>query len=360
MRVLELLDRLIAFPTVSSESNLALIDWAQAHLEGCGFEVTRVPSPCGEKAGLIANRGGAGGVVLSGHTDVVPAEGQSWTRDPFKLTRDGARLYGRGTTDMKGFVACALALAEQPAAAQGPVSIVLSWDEEVGCRGIPEMIPHLAAALGPQSLCVVGEPTSLVMATGHKGKAAYRATCHGEAGHSAMAPQFRNALHGACDLVANIRAEQARLMRDGAQDAGYDVPCTTLHVGKMQGGTALNIVPDRATVDWEIRHLAAETPDEIVPRVMAGLAHVELEQVFAYPGLDTDPDLPALAKLRGLARGVGKVSYGTEAGVFAPTGIPTVVCGPGDMAQGHQPDEFIELDQLTGCMEMLEALVARG
>ena len=206
----------------------------------------------------------------------------------------------------------------------------------------------------------VGEPTSLVMATGHKGKAAYRAVSHGESGHSAMAPQFRNALHGACDLVANIRAEQARLMQEGAQDAGYDVPCSTLHVGKLQGGTALNIVPDRAIVDWEIRHLAAETPDEIVPRVMSGLEHVELGQVFAYPGLDTDPDLPALAKLRGLSRGLCKVSYGTEAGVFAPTGIPTVVCGPGDMAQGHQPDEFIELDQLAGCMEMLEALVARG
>ncbi|MBY6002863.1 acetylornithine deacetylase [Salipiger bermudensis] len=360
MRVLELLDRLIAFPTVSSESNLALIDWAEAHLEACGFAVTRVPSPCGEKAGLIANRGGAGGVVLSGHTDVVPAAGQAWTRDPFKLTREGDRLFGRGTTDMKGFVACALALAEQPAEGQGPLSLVLSWDEEVGCRGIPHMIPHLEAALGPQALCVVGEPTSLVMATGHKGKAAYRAVSHGEAGHSAMAPQFRNALHGACDLVANLRAEQARLMKDGAQDAGYDVPCSTLHVGKMQGGTALNIVPDRATVDWEIRHLAAETPDEIVPRVMAGLEHIALEQVFAYPGLDTDPDLPALKTLRGLARGLGKVSYGTEAGVFEPTGIPTVVCGPGDMAQGHQPDEFIELDQLAGCMEMLEALVARA
>ena len=212
MRVLELLDRLIAFPTVSSQSNLDLIDWTQAHLEACGFAVTRVPSPCGEKAGLIANRGGAGGVVLSGHTDVVPAEGQPWGRDPFRLTREGARLFGRGTTDMKGFVACALALAEQPAEAQGPVSIVLSWDEEVGCRGIPHMIPHLEAALGPQALCVVGEPTSLVMATGHKGKAAYRAVSHGKAGHSAMAPQFRNALHGACDLVAKIRAEQESRM----------------------------------------------------------------------------------------------------------------------------------------------------
>ncbi|NVK62587.1 MAG: acetylornithine deacetylase [Rhodobacteraceae bacterium] len=358
MRVLELLDRLIAFPTVSSDSNLALVDWAQAQLAGAGFEVTRVPSSCGEKAGLIARRGGDGGLVLSAHTDVVPARGQAWTRDPFALAREGDRLFGRGTTDMKGFVACCLALAEELPESAGPLAIVLSWDEEVGCRGIPQMMPAVRELLPDPALCVVGEPTSLVMATGHKGKAAYRATCRGEAGHSAMAPRFRNALHVACDLVAAVRAEQARLMAEGAQDPGYDVPCSTLHVGTLHGGTALNIVPDRAEVAFEIRHLASETPEAILPRVMAGLEDVELEQTIAYPGLDTDPEQPALVRLRGLAQGSGKVSYGTEAGYFAAAGIPTVVWGPGDMAQGHQPDEFIELSQLVDCMEALRRLVA--
>ncbi len=355
MRVLELLDRLIAFPTVSKDSNLALIDWAQTHLVACGFDVTRVPSPCGHKAGLVANRGGSGGTILSAHVDVVPTQGQPWTRDPFAMTREGTRLYGRGTTDMKGFVACALTLAEDMPADAGPVSIVLSWDEELGCIGIPHMMDAVRA-LGPQNLCVVGEPTSLRMATGHKGKIAWRGVCSGQAGHSAMAPMFRNALHGACDLVSALRREQAALIADGAQDNGYDVPCSTLHVGVLRGGTALNIVPDSAEVLFEARHLAVDDPADLLARVMDGLTGIEVSRTFAYPGLDADPDAPALSRIRALSRGLIKVSYGTEAGFFAPM-LPTVVCGPGDMAQGHQPDEFIDIEQLTRCVDMLRALV---
>lgn len=355
MPMLDLLDRLIGFPTVSRDSNLALIDWAQALLVDAGFDVTRIPSPCGHKAGLVANRGGTGGTILSAHVDVVPTEGQPWTRDPFALTREGTRLYGRGTTDMKGFVACALALAQDLPPGAGPVSIVLSWDEELGCVGIPHMMDAVRA-LGPQKLCVVGEPTSLRMATGHKGKIAWRALCSGEAGHSAMAPMYRNALHGACDLVAALRREQAALIDHGATEDGYDVPTSTLHVGVLRGGTALNIVPDSAEVLFEARHLAADAPADLLARVMDGLDGIEVTKTFAYPGLAAHPDDAALAQVRALSRGLTKVSYGTEAGFFAPL-LPTVVCGPGDMAQGHQPDEFIELSQLTGCMDMLRALV---
>ncbi|MDO6584335.1 acetylornithine deacetylase [Salipiger sp. 1_MG-2023] len=355
MRMLDILDTLIGFPTVSKDSNLALIDWAQGLLATAGFDVVRVPSPCGQKAGLVANRGGSGGTILSAHVDVVPTEGQPWTRDPFALSREGDRFYGRGTTDMKGFVACVLALAEELPANAGPVSIVLSWDEELGCIGIPHMMDAVRA-LGPQKLCVVGEPTSLKMATGHKGKVAWRGLCSGEAGHSAMAPMYRNALHGACDLVAALRREQAALLQDGAKEDGYDVPCSTLHVGVLRGGTALNIVPDSAEVLFEARHLASDAPADLLARVLDGLSGITVSETFAYPGLAADPDDPALAQLRGLSRGLTKVSYGTEAGFFAPL-LPTAVCGPGDMAQGHQPDEFVELEQLTGCLTMLRALV---
>jgi acetylornithine deacetylase len=362
--VLALLDRLVAFRTVAGGSNLDLIDWAQAHLESAGFAVERLASPCGAKAGLLARFGtGDGGRLFSAHTDVVPVEGQAWTGDPFRLRREGDRLLGRGTADMKGFLACLLALADSFGAAppDRPVLFALSWDEELGCRGIPHMIDRVIPALGRPDLCIVGEPTSLRLAVGHKGKVAYRAACHGEAGHSAMAPRFANAIHLAADLIGALGREQDRLAREGARDPDYDIPFSTVHAGLMRGGTALNIVPDRAEVEFEIRHLAAEDPAAILANIAADVPPgVEIEQVNAYPGLHTDPTHPALdglLTLLGETR-TAKVSFGTEAGFFSALGLPTVVCGPGDMAQGHQPDEFIALDQLVRCSQLLERLVA--
>lgn len=362
MPLLPLLDRLIGFPTVSSQSNLALIDWAGAQLSDAGFAVTRIPSACGTKAGLLARFGtGPGGTLLSAHTDVVPVEGQDWTVAPFALTRRGARLHGRGTTDMKGFIACVLALAEglraRPPAR--PVMVALSWDEELGCRGIPQMIDRVIPVLGRPGLCVVGEPTLLRMATGHKGKASYRAICHGTAGHSALAPRYRNALHPAAELVLALRAAQERLLREGLRDPDQDPPCATVHAGVLRGGVALNVVPDRAELLFEIRHLAQERPEDILASIPVPEG-VEIACTGAYPGLETDPArLGALAKLLPDPVPV-KLAYGTEAGYFAGLGIPTAVCGPGTMEDGHQPDESIAEAELHACLALLERLVRAG
>ncbi|WP_172329677.1 acetylornithine deacetylase [Mangrovicoccus sp. HB161399] len=358
----ELLARLVAFPTVTNGPNLEMISWVSDCLEDCGFAVTRVPSSCGTKAGLLARLGdGPGGVLLSAHSDVVPVAGQSWTTDPFVLAQRGDRLVGRGATDMKGFLACALALAGRLKAAppSRPVMIALSWDEEIGCKGIPEMIGRVIPVLGRPELCLVGEPTSMRLCTGHKGKASYLATCRGEPGHSAMAPNFANALHLACDLIGALRREQDRLMRGGAQDAAYDMPCSTVHAGKMSGGVALNMVPELAEVAFEIRHLAEETAPEILARIAEGLPEgIGIAETGSYPGLAADPADPAIAALAALLpdpRPI-KVAYGTEAGFFAGLGIPTVVCGPGTMKDGHQPDESIAVSELEACRRLLARL----
>jgi acetylornithine deacetylase len=357
-RTLDILARLIAFPTVSSRPNRALIGWAETLLRDAGFAVTRIPASAEGKAGLLARSGAGGGVLWSAHSDVVPVEGQAWTLPPFGLTRKGDRLHGRGTTDMKGFLACVLAHAEtlrdRPPAR--PMLIALSWDEEVGCRGIPEMIGHVIPVLGRPDLCIVGEPTLMRPGIGHKGKASYRAICHGQAGHSALAPKFTNALHLAADLIGALRAEQARLAAEGAQDEGQDPPCSTVHAGVMSGGIALNIVPDRAEVLFEIRHLAAETPGAILARIRHGLpAGIEITETGAYPGLASDLADPALAGC--IARlddpRPVKLAFGTEAGYFAGLGIPTLVCGPGTMADGHQPDESIAESELARCLDFI-------
>lgn len=358
-RVLAILADLIAFPTVSSQSNLALIGWVETLLTHAGFTVTRIPAAEEGKAGLLARFGaGAGGILWSAHSDVVPVEGQGWTLPPFVLTRVGGRLHGRGTTDMKGFLACVLAhaetLREKPPAR--PMLIALSWDEEVGVRGIREMIGQVIPVLGRPELCIIGEPTLMRPAIGHKGKASYRALCRGEAGHSALAPKFTNALHVAADLIGALRAEQARLIAEGARDEGQDPAFSTVHAGVMRGGVALNIVPDRAEVLFEIRHLAGETPEDILARIAARLPEgVEISETGAYPGLGSDPADPALADC--IARlddpRPVKIAFGTEAGYFAGLGLPTLVCGPGTMDDGHQPDESIAESELARCLAFI-------
>lgn len=371
-RTLEVLERLIAFETVSAQSNLALVRYVEEYLAALGFRLTRLPSPCGEKAGIFAEIGPAGrGIVLSAHTDVVPTTGQNWTRPAFRLTEGEGRLYGRGTTDMKGFVACTLAAAERAAQADlaEPFKIVLSYDEEVGCVGMSQMQDDLAPLLGQPHACIVGEPTQMQVAVGHKGKAAINAVFHGQAGHSALAPRFVNALHLAADFMASLRDLQLHHATKGAQDAAYDVPYSTFHVGKLSGGTALNIVPDRAEMLFEFRHLAADTPETIHTLLRDAAARVErdhpggqitLQTVTAYPGLDTDQDSDVVSWAKGLAQAATtKVPYGTEAGFFAAMGCATVVCGPGCMeGQGHKPDEYIERSQLEACDRMMDRLLA--
>ncbi|WP_350333980.1 acetylornithine deacetylase [Coralliovum pocilloporae] len=375
-RTLEILEQLIRFDTVSANSNLKLVSWVEAFLKDCGFKVQRIPSPCGEKAGLYAERGPAGpGILLSAHTDVVPVAGQEWTRDPFRLTQEDERLYGRGTTDMKGYVASVLAVAERASQAQlsEPLKIALSYDEEVGCVGIREMLDRLAPMLGKPRACFVGEPTEMQVAVGHKGKAALRATCHGQNGHSALAPEFVNALHLATDFITELRALQDDLARTGAHDAAYSVPYTTVHVGKLTGGLALNIVPDQAELLFEYRHLAADDPDDILNRIRSAAervsqqyrtrwseARIEVDQYNAYPGLDTEVASPVICHAQKLARrnDTTKVAFGTEAGFFDRLGIPTIVCGPGSMeGQGHKPDEYLSLSQLNACDAMMDRIL---
>ncbi|HMO07331.1 MAG TPA: acetylornithine deacetylase [Paracoccaceae bacterium] len=372
-----ILDRLIAFDTVSHRPNLDLIHYARDLLAAAGARVVLVPDSTGAKANLYATVGpeGGGGVMLSGHTDVVPVEGQDWTRPPFRLTTGDGRLYGRGTADMKGFVACAMAAmldaARRPL--RTPMHLALSHDEEVGCIGVRSLIDLLAGAPARPSMVIVGEPTDMQVATGHKGKVGMRATFHGRAGHSALAPLALNALHLGADFVGAARAEQARIAADGPRDGDYDVPYTTVHVGILKGGTQVNIVPALCVAEYEVRSLAEDDADAILSRLRAAAealaaatgdpaARVEFVETMRYPGLGTPPTAPIVAFVKALtgANGTIKVAYGTEGGLFAEgLGLPVVVCGPGSMAQGHKPDEYLSAEQFDRCGAMLARLVER-
>ncbi len=374
-----ILDRLVAFDTVSSRPNLALMEHVRDLLESAEIAVTLIPDPSGGKANLYASTGpdGQGGVMLSGHTDVVPVEGQAWTQPPFALTERDGRLFGRGTADMKGFVACAVAAmlkaARRPL--KVPLHLALSYDEEIGCMGVRSLIDMLAAAPVRPRFCIVGEPTGMQVATGHKGKVALRATCTGREGHSALAPMALNALHLAADFLGAVRRLQAEVAATGLRDGDYDVPYSTLHVGKMAGGVQVNIVPNHAVLDFEIRSLAGEDVGALIARLEAEAeaiilplrgefpeAAIRIERLWDYPGLGTPSDAAVVNFVKGLtgANGTIKVAFGTEGGLFDQRlGIPTVICGPGSMMQGHKPDEFVTTEQLARCEAMLDALLDR-
>ncbi|MFN0113592.1 MAG: acetylornithine deacetylase [Paracoccaceae bacterium] len=377
MNSIDILDRLIAFDTVSARPNAPLIHWVGNLLRDHGIESTVIPDASGHKANLYASVGpqDRGGVLLSGHTDVVPVEGQAWTKPPFALTRDGGRLYGRGTADMKGFVACALSAmisaSEQELAV--PLHLALSYDEEVGCLGVHSLIDMLAAAPFRPRMCIVGEPTGMAVATGHKGKIGTRAVFTGREGHSALAPLALNALHLGVDFVNEVRALQAHVERQGQRDGDYDVPYTTLHVGRMAGGGPLNIVPNRCEVDYEVRNLAADDAVEIMEELAtraravaaatgAPEAGVTFAEIMNYPGLGTPTDAGVVRFVKSLtgANGTIKVAFGTEGGLFDQRlGVPVAICGPGSMTQGHKPDEYVTEEQMALCGRMLERLVGR-
>lgn len=379
MQAREILEQLIAFDTVSHKSNLGLMGYVADLLRGAGINSTLIPDATGEKANLYAVVGPADvpGVVLSGHVDVVPVEGQAWTRPPFQLTQEGTRLYGRGTTDMKGFDACAIALMLQAAGRtlKVPLILALSYDEEVGCRGVGSMIDAIAARLVRPRLCLVGEPTSMEAAIGHKGKVALRVTCTGRSAHSSAAPLALNAIHLAMDFGQAVRNLQARIAAEGPFDTEYDVPCTTLHLGRMNGGVQVNIVANNCTIDMEIRSLAGHDPALLIAELEAAAeaivapmrgsfpeAAIEIERLWQYPGLGTAPDADVVSFVKGLTGGNThcKVAYGTEGGLFSERlGLPTVVCGPGNIEQGHIPDEYIETAQLQRCEAMMARLLGR-
>jgi acetylornithine deacetylase len=377
MSTLDYLEKLLSFDTTSAHSNSELITWVQSELLAMGAIVKIIPNEDGSKANLFATLGpkDSGGVMLSGHTDVVPVTGQDWTVPAFSMTRRDGKVFGRGTTDMKGFIASMMTAAREASVQnlKTPLHLALSYDEEVGCIGVRSMIDMLNNAPIRPQMCIVGEPTGLLVATGHKGKIAARAKCIGCAGHSALAPFAVNALYLANDFITELRKVQETLRLGATQDLDYDVPYTTLHVGRIKGGGALNIVPHLCELDFEIRNLAKDDAAEILNNLtqaaksialeaqnIASEANIEIEVFNTYPGLDTASNEPVVGFVKSLtgANSTIKVAYGTEGGLFDQRlGVPTVVCGPGDMAQGHKPDEFITETQLSACDAMLDNLI---
>lgn len=375
--VVDLLSELIALDTTSHRSNLPLIAFIEAYLAQHGVVARRVVDASGEKANLYATIGprDRSGVMLSGHTDTVPVTGQSWQVPPFQLTDRGERLYGRGTADMKGFVAAVLAAVPVMVAADlsVPIHLAFSHDEEVGCLGVRSLIAHLAEHPHQPLACIVGEPTSMRLATAHKGKLAARLSLRGKACHSGWAPDGVNAIHSAAHLVRWIEDKAAEKAAVGPFDDRFAVTHTTLQVGTIQGGSALNIVPQDCELEFEIRNVPADDPEilfreltgvigDLEARMRAGDANagISVQRLSTYPGLSTADENGFVAFMQGLLDDAAheRIGYGTEGGLFqAELDIPTVVCGPGSMAQGHQPDEFITRDQLARCGAFLKRLI---
>lgn len=374
----ELLARLVAFDTTSRESNLSLIEFVREYLDGHGVSCELIYNAQKTKANLFATIGPAEvpGIVLSGHTDVVPVDGQSWTFPPFELSEKEGRLYGRGTADMKGYIACVMALVPELTrnTLRMPVHIALSYDEEVGCLGVRSLLEVLGSKPVKPLLCVIGEPTELKPVLGHKGKVAMRCDVHGLACHSAHAPSGVNAIEYAAQLINELGRLGKALQAEERQDARFDPPFSTVQIGVIGGGVALNIVPEHCRFDFEVRSLPVEDPrhvisalhayaqNELLPamRAVSGQSDIRLTELSSYPGLDISMQSQAaelIAEFCG-SRSFGTVAFGTEGGLFDQSGIPAVVCGPGSMAQGHKPDEFISVEQLGACDRMLGQVLA--
>lgn len=375
----EILSRLISFDTTSRNSNLGLIDYVDEYLAGFGIQSHRVPDDTGEKANLFATIGPANvpGVVLSGHTDVVPVDGQHWLADPFTARIMDGRIIGRGAADMKGFIAAVLAKvpAMLDARLQRPFIIALSHDEEIGCVGVRKMLAQMAQWPVKPMGCVVGEPTGMRVVIGHKGKRSLRVIFTGTAAHSSLAPQAVNAAEYGARLTVFIQDLGRRLMAEGRRDELYDVAHTTAHVGVLRGGQQLNIVPEECRLDFEFRSLPEDDIDELVGQVrqyafdellpqmkaISAQADIEFTDISGFPGLSTAPGHGFVSTIRQIAENPEptKVAFGTEAGLFTQTvGIPSVVCGPGSIEQAHKPEEWLSLSQLDAAGTFLDRLIA--
>lgn len=374
----EILDRLIGFPTVSRDSNLELIDWVEEYLDDFGVRSFRTWNEDGTKAALFANVGPkvSGGIVLSGHTDVVPVDGQEWSSDPFSLTERDGRLYGRGCADMKGFNA--LALAAVPMALERgvrrPLQIALSYDEEIGCTGAPPMIEDMRRLLPRASAAIIGEPSMLKAVSGHKGGMGFDVIVRGVEVHSSLMHTGVNAVMEAAKIIEWANAMNARnAARPPAQLAELFVPpWTTIHVGTIKGGTAQNITAGECRFDLSFRAVPGESAEEWTEMFMQRIAEVEadmqavrpeasirVEPYFEVPALAPETDGEAEAIVRRITGDNGQhvVSYGTEAGQFQAAGYSAIVCGPGDIAQAHQPDEYISVDQFRLGEEFVSRVV---
>ncbi len=384
---IEILERLVSFDTTSRASNHALIDWVRDYLDGLEVAYTLSHHPSEAKTNLHAVVGPdvAGGFVLSGHVDTVPVDGQAWSSDPFSLTRRDGRLYGRGSTDMKGFVASMLAAvpAMQAVHRAGglprPVHLFITYDEEVTCDGARVLVEQLRRDGQAPALCIVGEPTMMRPVIAHKGRLAAAVTFRGRAAHSSQPAGGVNAVHAAARAAAFVAAEAERLGREGRRVSGFDPPHSTTQVGRFEGGGALNIIPAEARfeVEWRSvpgdslealsRRLCDHIEAQILPAMRAGDAgggsacSYGFEVATELPPLALPAEHPLAALVHGLT-GVNtadRVSYGTEAGIYQNAGIASLVCGPGDIAQAHQPDEYVEASQLDACDRFIGRLLER-
>ena len=375
---IDMIRTLVAFDTTSRESNLALIDFVRSWLDDHGIKSELVFDAAKRKANLYATIGpdDRPGIMLSGHSDVVPVDGQKWQSEPFAVAERDGRLYGRGTSDMKSFIAVMLALVPEFVAAKAPtpVHLALTYDEEVGCIGVRGLIARLDHLPVRPKLCIIGEPTLMQPVVAHKGKRSLRCRVAGHESHSALAHLGVNAVEIAAELVTEIRRIARQKREGGPFDDGFTPPYTTVHTGTIAGGTALNIVPRDCRFDFEIRHLPGDDADAITAtlrqraaalmpemRGVSEAAGIAFEEWNAIPALSTPADSEVVALARALtgANSVGKVSFGTEGGLYQQAGIPTVICGPGSIEQAHRPDEWIALDQVGQCETFMRRLIAR-
>ncbi len=375
---LDIVKQLVAFDTTSRNSNLSLVGLVQEMLEDAGARVRLTYNGDKSKANLFASFGpdADGGYVLSGHTDVVPVDGQEWSSDPFAPEEREGKLYGRGSADMKGFIGTALSLigdiAEAPL--KRPVHFALSYDEEVGCAGVPGLLEDLAEADIKPALAIIGEPTQMRVVGAHKSGGVIHTHCHGREGHSSAPDKGANAVMMAGEFVAHLESLGEDLKAD--RDARFDPPYTTVQANMIEGGTAVNVLARDARVTWEYRALPDRDPDGIVARAQkyatgtilpkyrtqAREAYIETKVHAHYPGLVLDADSPAIALAREIsgANRIETVAYGTEAGLFQRAGIPAVVCGPGSIEQAHKADEFVALNELEVCEKFLRRVIARA
>ena len=375
---IELIKKLVAFDTTSRESNLKLIAFIQEILDGHGIDSTLVHNEEGTKANLYATLGAPDtpGIMLSGHTDVVPVDGQSWDTDPFEVTEKDGKLYGRGTADMKSFIALVLAFLPKfiKSGLKTPIHLAFSYDEEVGCIGVRRLIEKLNGLAVKPAMCIVGEPTSMQVVTGHKGKRSFTAQVQGLESHSALAPQGVNAVEYAAELITFIKGMANRFAAEGPYDELYEVTHSTAQTGVIKGGVQLNIVPKTCRFEFEFRYLGQEDPDALEREIRDYVSDVLEPRMHAVspktgftidcyndmPGLEMDPGEDVVTFVKALAgrNDHAKVAFGTEAGLFqSRADIPTVVCGPGNIAQAHGPNEYITLEQITKGEDFMGRLV---
>ena len=377
MNSIQILEKLISFDTVSSNSNLEIISYCEKILKDAGAETTLIKNTEETKANLFATIGPVDqpGIILSGHTDVVPVTSQKWQTNPFKLTEIDNKLYGRGTADMKSFVACALYAASKASSMnlKTPLHFSFSYDEEIGCVGVRSLIEMLKNSPINPLFCIVGEPTSMQVMSGHKGKVNASVLIKGKEAHSALTTKGLNSIYLASEFIQGIQSIQTNLINNSTHDNDFEVPYTTLQVGKIEGGVAVNIVPSSSSLLFEIRSLHSDDPNLILKdiKILSEKivkshidkfpdTEIEIKVTSQYPALNTMKNSDVISFLNGLTgnNSVEKVSFGTEGGLFSnELNIQTAICGPGSMNQGHQPDEYIEKVQIDLCDQMLENLL---